>query len=76
MVGHSNSCIDVILTENKFKIAGFVVKNKNEENKNLKFPILGSDDDLPSLEKDFNMQLSLLVNQIFILKIFIKSYLA
>ena len=51
--GHSNSCIDVILTENKFKIAGFVVKNKNEENENLKFPILGSDDDLPFIRKRF-----------------------
>ena len=51
--GHSNSCIDVINEENKYKIAGYVVESNYIEKENLKFPIIGTDDDLPYIRKSF-----------------------
>ena len=55
--GHSDSCIDVILKENKYKILGYVVKDKkNYKNfaSNFNYPILGSDKELNLLKKKYN----------------------
>lgn len=51
--GHANACIDVIEFSGMFKIAGFIEKNKNYNEKKLKYPILGSDDDLPNLRRKY-----------------------
>ncbi|HJE65826.1 MAG TPA: acetyltransferase, partial [Campylobacter avium] len=49
--GHALSCVDVIESEARFKIAGFV---DNEANKTgLDYEILGNDDELKSLRKKY-----------------------
>ena len=54
--GHANSCIEVLRTEKKFNIAGFVISNMNEIiNKDYK--ILGFDKDLPIIKKKYNKAL-------------------
>lgn len=51
--GHCKSCIDVIETEGKYSIAGIVdVKEKIGE-KILGYKIIGSDDDIPVLIKQY-----------------------
>ena len=49
--GHCRSCIDVIESSNRYKIAGLVVKDQSVINQNLNYPILGMDEDLPLLRK-------------------------
>ena len=48
--GHANSCIEVLRSEKKFKIAGFVISNINEII-NKDYNILGYDKDLPIIKK-------------------------
>ena len=50
--GHATSCIDVIESENRFKIAG-IITNEKIHNFNG-YQILGMDSDLPDLRKKFN----------------------
>lgn len=47
--GHCRSCIDVIETENKFKIVGIVDLKENIGNMIIGYEIIGCDDDLPQL---------------------------
>ncbi len=47
--GHCLSCIDVIELQNKYKIVGLIDKKLN--NKNLKYKILGKDEDLKNIFK-------------------------
>lgn len=54
--GHCISCIDVIEQEGKFEIAGIVDANKIGDQV-LGYPVLGGDDDLPSLRKTFEYAL-------------------
>lgn len=46
--GHANSCIDVIKSEGKFKIYGFV---SNEKSLKLSYPLVGNDTDLSKVYK-------------------------
>ncbi len=48
--GHCISVIDVIEQENRFQIAGIVDEKKNDKTI-LGYPVLGSDEDLPELQK-------------------------
>ena len=49
--GHSRSCIDVIENTNKFKIEGYVAKNKDTKSNDSNLKLLGYDKDLPNLFK-------------------------
>jgi len=51
--GHCQSCIDVIETEGKYRIAGIVDMPKMVGEKILGYPIIGTDDDLPKLAKEY-----------------------
>lgn len=60
--GHCRSCIDVIELGRIFKIAGIVDKaseagSREREVEVLGYPIVGTDDDLPTLRKKFNYAL-------------------
>ena len=55
--GHARSCIDVIETASKFKIAGLVEKDKGGTNTNLGYPIIGNDNDLDNLRNDYDYAL-------------------
>jgi len=52
--GHAKSCIDVIEAENRFEIVGLVQKDEIIDDKNLGYPIIGTDSDLDILRKKFN----------------------
>ena len=52
--GHSRSCIDVIELSLQFKIAGLIEKGETNSRENLKYPIIGTDDDLQELRKKYN----------------------
>lgn len=49
--GHAISCIDVIETEKKFKVLGLVTVKHAIKNQKIKYPIIGSDNDLTKLFK-------------------------
>lgn len=49
--GHCTSCIDVIEQENRFQIAGIVDMPDKIGEKQLGYPIIGCDEDLPQLAK-------------------------
>lgn len=52
--GHCRACIDVIELEDRFQIAGIIEKPEAAQGDNiLGYPILGSDNELPILVKDF-----------------------
>ncbi len=51
--GHCKSCIDVIEAEMKFSIAGIVDVAKKIGKKVLDYEIIGTDDDLPALIKQY-----------------------
>ena len=51
--GHANSCIDVIELSGKFKIAGLLENNKTRIQKNLGYPIIGTDDDLENIRNNW-----------------------
>ncbi len=50
--GHALSCIDVIESRNDFKIAGIILKDKKDKNKN-NFNVLGYEKDLLKLRKKY-----------------------
>jgi len=54
--GHCISCIDVIEQEGRFQIAGIVDANKIGDQV-LGYPVLGGDDELPSLRKTYEYAL-------------------
>lgn len=54
--GHCISCIDVIEQEGKFQIAGIVDTNKIGDQV-VGYPVLGGDDDLPGLRKNYEYAL-------------------
>ncbi len=49
--GHARSCVDVIETEKKYQIIGYIDKN-NKKTKD--YPIIGKDKDLIKLKKKFS----------------------
>lgn len=51
--GHCKSCIDVIEIEGKYKIAGIVDVKENIGQKILGYPVIGSDDDLNNIQKQY-----------------------
>jgi len=55
--GHARACIDVIDQQGKYKIAGLIQKDNTADKYNLGYPIIGTDEDLPKLSKDYNYAL-------------------
>jgi len=54
--GHCRACIDVIEQENRFEIAGIVERTGVKANGMVMgYPILGTDDELAGLRKDFTL---------------------
>ena len=51
--GHCKSVIDVIEQEGKFEIAGIVEKFAGESKEVLAYPLIGSDDELAELRKEY-----------------------
>ena len=58
--GHAVACIDVIELSGKYKIAGLVEKDGAVYQNDLGYPILGLDNDLPSLRNKYDNLLALL----------------
>ncbi len=52
--GHCKACIDVIEQEGHFAIAGIVDVPEKKQHNVLKYPVIGSDDDLEALIKTFS----------------------
>ena len=48
--GHARSCIDVIESESRFKIAG-LIDNQSKKNNLHGYPVIGNDNDLSRLSK-------------------------
>ena len=71
--GHARACIDVIEQSGQFKIAGLVEKSKLNNQENLGYPIIGTDDDLQDLRQKYSHSL-ITVGQIKSPKIRIKLY--
>ena len=55
--GHARACIDVIDQQGKYKIAGLIQKENTTDKYNLGYPIIGVDEDLLELSKDYNYAL-------------------
>ena len=55
--GHARSCIDVIALTGLYKIAGLVEKDSSGNQGNLGYPIIGTDDNLPDLRRDYEFVL-------------------
>jgi len=55
--GHARSCMDVIELTGLYKIAGLVEKDHINSQENLSYPIIGTDDDLPDLRRDYEVAL-------------------
>ncbi len=55
--GHCRSCIDVIEQESRFEIAGIIDNNKQIGSKILNYEIIGRDNDLKNLKKDYKYAL-------------------
>ena len=55
--GHARACIDVIELAGQYKIAGLVEKNDANSNESLGYPVLGTDDDLSDLRKEYKFAL-------------------
>jgi len=55
--GHARSCIDVIEYIGLYKIAGLLEKDDAEVKENLGYPIIGTDDDLQDLRRDYEFAL-------------------
>lgn len=51
--GHCRSCIDVIESEGRFKILGIVDIKEKLHRKVLGYEIIGSDEDIPRLARQF-----------------------
>ena len=71
--GHARSCIDVLEKENQFEIAGLVEKGESISNESLGYPVIGIDDDLKVLRRQYKNAL-ITVGQIKSPKIRIKLY--
>lgn len=52
--GHCLSCIDVIELQGKFDIVGIIDKKEKIGEKILNYPIIGTDDDLERLSKEYS----------------------
>ena len=55
--GHARSCIDVIELSGQYKIAGLVEKDGSNREKNLGYPVVGTDEDLLNLRKKYQYAL-------------------
>ena len=55
--GHARACIDVIELAGQYKIAGLVEKDESNCEENLEYPIIGTDEDLRSLRKNYQYAL-------------------
>lgn len=55
--GHARSCIDVIELSGMFNIAGLVEKEEKNGQENLGYSIIGTDDDLKSLRREYSYAL-------------------
>ena len=55
--GHCRSCIDVIEAEGKYKIAGIINNSGGKTAPFLGYEVLGDDDDLPELFKNYKIAL-------------------
>lgn len=55
--GHCRSCIDVIEADGQYKIRGVVQPTFEEADEILGYPVLGSDDDLPTLLQETHLAL-------------------
>ena len=51
--GHARACIDVIELAGQYKIAGLVEKDESNSERNLGYPIVGTDEDLQNLRKKY-----------------------
>jgi sugar O-acyltransferase (sialic acid O-acetyltransferase NeuD family) len=49
--GHAASCIDVLLAEGKYEIAGLIGLADEVGSSELGIPVIGTDDDLPQIRK-------------------------
>lgn len=52
--GHARACIDVVELSGKFKVVGLVEKNEVNNQDNLGYPIIGTDDDLKEIHQKYN----------------------
>lgn len=71
--GHARACIDVIELSGRFKLAGLIEKEKVNNQKNLGYPIIGTDNDLQDLRQKYDYAL-ITVGQIKSPKIRIRLY--
>ncbi len=55
--GHARSCIDIIELAGQYKIAGLVEKDESNSERNLGYPIVGTDEDLSNLRKKYQYAL-------------------
>ena len=55
--GHARACIDVIEQEGRFSVAGLVGMSREIGTSVLGYPVLGTDEDLPALLRDFTFAL-------------------
>lgn len=51
--GHCKSCIDVIESDGEFEIAGIIDLPSSKSDNVLKYPVIGTDDDLSKLREQF-----------------------
>lgn len=49
--GHCRSCIEIIESQGKYRIAGIVEHSREVRNPVLGYPVIGIDDDLPELRR-------------------------
>ena len=71
--GHATSCIDIIENRSDYEVAGFIVKNGTNKKVNLRYPILGNDNDLSLMRKHYDHAL-ICIGQITCSKARVKSY--
>ena len=55
--GHARACIDVIELSGRFKLAGLIEKENVNNQKNLGYPIIGTDNDLKDLRQKYDYAL-------------------
>lgn len=55
--GHCRACIDVIEALGEMEIGGIVQAHRSQQGELLGYPVVGCDDDLPSLVRDVNYAL-------------------
>jgi len=71
--GHARSCIDVIESKAEYEIVGLIEKEKKTNDIDLGYPIIGNDNDLEALRKEYSHAL-ITIGQIKSPKIRIKLY--